>query len=87
VNGLICDGARGPRLNALDLTVSTMHAEAMQSSASRHLKQLESESIYILREAVAEFPLAGHALFHRQGFLVLLHLAMKAFYPAKPPFP
>ena len=39
MNGLICDGARGPRLNALDLTVSTMHAEAMQSSASRHLKQ------------------------------------------------
>src|SRR2546423_11873016 len=87
VNGLICDGARGPRLNALDLTVSTMHAEAMQSSASRHLKQLESESIYILREAVAEFRSPVMLYSVGKDSSVLLHLAMKAFYPAKPPFP
>ena len=87
MNGLICDGARGPRLNALDLTVSTMHAEAMQSSASRHLKQLESESIYILREAVAEFRSPVMLYSVGKDSSVLLHLAMKAFYPAKPPFP
>ena len=33
-----------------------------------HLAQLEAESIYIMREAVAEFRKSGDALFHRQGF-------------------
>ena len=59
----------------------------MQPSASRHLKQLEAESIYILREAVAEFrsPVMLYSI--GKDSSVLLHLAMKAFYPAKPPFP
>jgi sulfate adenylyltransferase subunit 2 len=64
-----------------------MHAEAMQLSASRHLKQLESESIHILREALAEFRAPVMLYSIGKDSSVLLHLAMKAFYPAKPPFP
>jgi 3'-phosphoadenosine 5'-phosphosulfate sulfotransferase (PAPS reductase)/FAD synthetase len=43
---------------------------------------LEAESIHIMREVVAECRQPGDALFDRQGFAVMLHLAMKAFYPA-----
>ena len=52
-----------------------------------HLKQLEAESIYILREVAANF--ANPVMMYSIGkdSSVMLHLAMKAFYPAKPPFP
>lgn len=52
-----------------------------------HLAYLESEAIFILREAAAE--LSNPVLLYSIGkdSSVLLHLAMKAFFPAKPPFP
>lgn len=52
-----------------------------------HLKQLEAESIYILREVVAEFenPVMLYSI--GKDSAVMLHLALKAFYPGKPPFP
>jgi sulfate adenylyltransferase subunit 2 len=52
-----------------------------------HLDQLEAESIYIIREAVAEAdnPVMLYSI--GKDSSVLLHLALKAFYPAKPPFP
>ena len=52
-----------------------------------HLKQLEAESIYILREVAANFsnPVMMYSI--GKDSSVMLHLAMKAFYPAKPPFP
>jgi sulfate adenylyltransferase subunit 2 len=52
-----------------------------------HLKRLESEAIGILREVVAEFanPVLLYSIGKDSG--VLLHLAVKAFYPAKLPFP
>ena len=52
-----------------------------------HLQRLESESIHILREVAAER--AKPVLLYSIGkdSAVLLHLAMKAFYPGKPPFP
>jgi sulfate adenylyltransferase subunit 2 len=52
-----------------------------------HIKQLEDESIYILREAIAEAE--NPALLYSIGkdSSVLLHLAFKAFYPAKIPLP
>jgi sulfate adenylyltransferase subunit 2 len=52
-----------------------------------HLKALEAESIYILREVAAQA--ARPVLLYSIGkdSSVLLHLARKAFYPAKPPFP
>ena len=54
---------------------------------SLHLKRLESESIHIFREVAAEFerPVLMYSI--GKDSSVLLHLAMKAFYPAKPPFP
>ena len=55
--------------------------------APTHLQQLESESIHIIREAVAESdnPVLLYSI--GKDSSVLLHLALKAFYPAKLPFP
>jgi sulfate adenylyltransferase subunit 2 len=52
-----------------------------------HLRRLEAESITILREVAAEFrrPVLLYSI--GKDSSVLLHLALKAFYPAKPPFP
>ena len=52
-----------------------------------HLKQLEAESIHIIREVVAEFenPVMLYSI--GKDSSVMLHLARKAFYPAPPPFP
>jgi sulfate adenylyltransferase subunit 2 len=52
-----------------------------------HLKLLEYESIYIIREAIseAENPVLLYSI--GKDSSVLLHLIMKAFYPAKPPIP
>lgn len=52
-----------------------------------HLKQLEAESIQIIREVAAEF--ANPVMLYSIGkdSAVMLHLAQKAFYPAKLPFP
>jgi sulfate adenylyltransferase subunit 2 len=52
-----------------------------------HLKQLEAESIHIIREVAAEFdnPVMMYSV--GKDSSVMLHLAMKAFYPGKPPFP
>jgi sulfate adenylyltransferase subunit 2 len=52
-----------------------------------HLERLEAESIHILREVVAECenPVMLYSI--GKDSAVMLHLAMKAFYPAKPPFP
>ena len=54
---------------------------------ANHLKSLEAESIYILREVAAEFERPVMLYSIGKDSSVLLHLAMKAFYPAKPPFP
>lgn len=52
-----------------------------------HLKQLEAESIHIIREVAAEFdnPVMLYSI--GKDSSVMLHLARKAFYPAKLPFP
>ncbi len=57
------------------------------TTRSRHLSDLEAESIYILRETVAQFenPVLLYSI--GKDSSVLLHLAMKAFYPAPIPFP
>ena len=52
-----------------------------------HLQRLEAESIHIMREVVAETenPVMLYSI--GKDSAVMLHLAMKAFYPSKPPFP
>src|SRR5436309_524273 len=52
-----------------------------------HLQRLEAESIHIMREVVAEAdnPVMLYSI--GKDSSVMLHLALKAFHPAKPPFP
>ena len=59
----------------------------MVSSLPPHLRALESETVYILREVAAQFskPVLLYSI--GKDSSVLLHLARKAFFPAKPPFP
>jgi len=52
-----------------------------------HLKMLEAESIHIIREVVASFDKPVMLFSVGKDSCVMLHLARKAFYPAKPPFP
>ncbi|MBE3203355.1 MULTISPECIES: sulfate adenylyltransferase subunit CysD [Parafrankia] len=52
-----------------------------------HLQRLEAESIQIFREAVAESERPVMLYSVGKDSSVLLHLAMKAFYPSRPPFP
>src|ERR1700690_4088030 len=52
-----------------------------------HLQRLEAESIYILREVVAECDKPVMLYSIGKDSSVMLHLAKKAFYPAPPPFP
>ena len=59
----------------------------MSSLNLTHLQQLEAESIHIIREVAAEFenPVMLYSI--GKDSSVMVHLAMKAFYPGKPPFP
>ena len=59
----------------------------MKKNLSTYLRQLEAESIYIMREVAASFrhPVMLYSI--GKDSSVMLHLALKAFYPAKPPFP
>jgi sulfate adenylyltransferase subunit 2 len=60
---------------------------ATRSGLSDHLKRLEAESIEIIREVAAAFdnPVMLYSIGKDSG--VMLHLAAKAFYPSRPPFP
>jgi len=70
-------------------------ADTAQSTAEQvvgdysltHLRQLESESIQIIREVASEFQKPVMLYSIGKDSAVLVQLALKAFYPAKPPFP
>jgi len=64
---------------------STLPAD--HSRLSPHLQRLEDESIHILREVVAEFHKPVMLYSVGKDSSVMLHLALKAFFPAPPPFP
>jgi sulfate adenylyltransferase subunit 2 len=55
--------------------------------ARDHLAQLEAESIHIMREVVAQFERPVMLYSIGKDSSVMLHLAMKAFWPSRPPFP
>jgi sulfate adenylyltransferase subunit 2 len=59
----------------------------MKSLSITHLKELESESIYVIREVAAQFERPVLLFSGGKDSIVLSHLARKAFYPAKIPFP
>lgn len=61
--------------------------EGRTSHHLTHLRQLEAESIHILREVVAEFERPVMLYSIGKDSSVMVRLAQKAFYPAKPPFP
>ena len=55
-------------------------------SKSKYLEELENEAIFILREVVAEFEKPVMLYSVGKDSSVMLHLAQKAFFPAKVPF-
>src|SRR6201998_1326410 len=61
--------------------------EASRNSRLNHLRALESESIYILREAAAEFARPVMLYSIGKDSSVMVRLAQKAFFPGKIPFP
>ncbi|NGX17028.1 sulfate adenylyltransferase subunit CysD [Wenzhouxiangella sp. XN24] len=68
----------------------TSFAQETQVTDTRtltHLEQLEAESIHIMREVVAETENPVMLYSVGKDSAVMLHIAQKAFYPGKPPFP
>ncbi len=59
----------------------------MNNYKRTHLKQLEAESIHIIREVAAEFDNPVMLYSVGKDSAVMLHVTMKAFHPGKPPFP
>jgi len=59
----------------------------MKSYNLTHLKELEAESIYVLREVFAQFENPAILFSGGKDSIVVTHLARKAFHPAKIPFP
>jgi sulfate adenylyltransferase subunit 2 len=68
-------------------SASNSAARKAAPGALTHLQRLEAESIHILREVVAECDKPVMLYSIGKDSAVMLHLAMKAFYPAVPPFP
>lgn len=59
----------------------------MRSYSLTHLRELESESIYVLREVASQFDNPVMLFSGGKDSIVMFHLARKAFWPAKVPFP
>ena len=64
-----------------------MDARTVTSSSLTHLQRLEAESIHVMREVVAECERPVMLYSIGKDSAVMMHLAMKAFYPSTPPFP
>ena len=62
-------------------------ADTMDADRLTHLQRLEAESIHIIREVAAEFAKPVMLYSIGKDSAVMLHLALKAFYPGKLPFP
>jgi sulfate adenylyltransferase subunit 2 len=73
--------------NALLSLFSSTPKATMTEYNLTHLKQLEAESLHIIREVAAEFDNPVMLYSVGKDSAVMLHLARKAFYPGKPPFP
>ena len=79
----------GTAISELAREAPNQHGEIVVGPPARlsHLRALEAESIYILREAVAEFARPVMLYSIGKDSSVMLRLAQKAFYPGKLPFP
>ncbi|WP_426045931.1 sulfate adenylyltransferase subunit CysD [Brevundimonas sp. DWP1b2] len=71
----------------MDTAILTESRNALPAHRLTHLQRLEAESIHIMREvaAEAERPVMLYSI--GKDSAVMLHLARKAFYPSRPPFP
>ena len=76
-----------PGLGREPAACGNLEPELMADYNLTHLKQLEAESIHIIREVAAEFsnPVMLYSI--GKDSSVMLHLALKAFYPGRLPFP
>jgi sulfate adenylyltransferase subunit 2 len=70
-----------------EIAVNPITETTLSSTRPSHLQALEDESIHIMREVVAQFAKPVMLYSIGKDSSVMLHLAMKAFYPSKPPFP
>jgi len=59
----------------------------MQSYNLNHLRELEAESIFVIREVAAQFEKPALLFSGGKDSIVMLHIAVKAFHPARIPFP
>ena len=80
-------GVKSPGVKTPGVKTGPAKTLPVGSGLPEHLKRLESESIEIIREVAASFdnPVMLYSIGKDSG--VMLHLAAKAFYPSKPPFP
>ena len=82
-----------PALDPLDcgkpITIGDdqMEHTVLSPTSLTHLQRLEAESIHIMREVVAECERPVMLYSIGKDSAVMMHLAMKAFHPSKPPFP
>jgi sulfate adenylyltransferase subunit 2 len=67
--------------------LSVLQDTYVKNPLSPHLRRLESEAIFILREVAAEFQRPVMLYSIGKDSSAMLHLAQKAFFPSKPPFP
>ena len=68
-------------------SITAMNTAFRMLQAPSHLRRLEAEAIFIMREVVATFERPVMLYSIGKDSSVMLHLALKAFYPAPPPFP
>ena len=59
----------------------------MEKYAVKHLRELEAESIFVIREVAAQFDRPAMLFSGGKDSIVMFHLARKAFWPARVPFP
>jgi sulfate adenylyltransferase subunit 2 len=65
---------------------TTLHAPVHTGYSRTHLQQLESEAIYVMREVAAQFERPALLFSGGKDSITLVHLAQKAFWPARFPF-
>lgn len=67
--------------------ICLVNCTVMEDLKINHLRELESESIYVIREVAAQFERPTLLFSGGKDSIVMFHLARKAFWPAKVPFP